>query len=51
VRLYGVVVIVSGWVREGCARLSRVHRAPSLWAGLQGVFSTCGASLYLTPSF
>jgi hypothetical protein len=25
VRLYGVVVILSGWVRRGCARLSRVH--------------------------
>ena len=25
VRLYAVVVIVSGWVRVGCARLSSVH--------------------------
>ncbi len=25
VRLYGVVVTVSGWVRIGCARLSSVH--------------------------
>jgi hypothetical protein len=25
VRLYGVVVIVSGWVRVGCARLFGVH--------------------------
>ena len=25
VRRYGVVVIVSGWVRIGCARLSGVH--------------------------
>ena len=28
VRLYGVVVILSGWVRLGCARLSGVHEAP-----------------------
>jgi hypothetical protein len=28
VRLYGVVVIVSGWVSAGCARLSGVHEAP-----------------------
>jgi hypothetical protein len=25
VSFYGVVVILSGWVRMGCARLSRVH--------------------------
>jgi hypothetical protein len=25
VRLYAVVVIVRGWVRVGCARLSSVH--------------------------
>jgi hypothetical protein len=25
VRLYGVVVILSGWVRVGCARLCGVH--------------------------
>jgi hypothetical protein len=24
-RLYGIVVILDGWVRVGCARLSRVH--------------------------
>jgi hypothetical protein len=25
VRLYGIVVILGGWVRVGCARLSPVH--------------------------
>jgi hypothetical protein len=25
VRLYGIVVILGGWVRVGCARLSSVH--------------------------
>jgi hypothetical protein len=24
-RLYGVVLLLGGWVRVGCARLSRVH--------------------------
>jgi hypothetical protein len=43
VRLYGVVVIVSRWVRAGCARLCGVHKS-SLWAGLRGVSSTCGAT-------
>ena len=28
VRLYGVVVILGGWVCVGCARLSGVHEAP-----------------------
>jgi hypothetical protein len=28
VRLYGVVVILGGWVRVGCARLCGVHEAP-----------------------
>src|ERR671911_763138 len=43
VSLYGVVLLLSGWVRVGCARLCGVHRAPSLWARLRGVPSTCGA--------
>jgi DNA-binding XRE family transcriptional regulator len=42
--LYGIVLILSGWVRVGCARLCGVHRAPSLWAGLRGVGSTAGAN-------
>ena len=25
IRLYGVVLLLSGWVRVGCARLSSVH--------------------------
>jgi hypothetical protein len=28
VRLYGVVVLLGGWVRVGCARLSGVHEVP-----------------------
>src|SRR5215208_359727 len=28
VRLYGVVVLLGGWVRVGCARLWGVHEAP-----------------------
>src|SRR5215211_7575238 len=36
-RLYGVVVIVSGWVRVGCARLCVGHEAPSSWSVPRGV--------------
>jgi hypothetical protein len=45
VRLYGVVMLLGGWVRVGCARLCSVHSSvPTfLWAGLRGVSSTCGA--------
>src|SRR5215204_928902 len=46
VRLYGVVVIVSGWVRVGCARLCSVHRGSSLWAGSRGVPAPAGPFLY-----
>ena len=28
-----VILLLTGWVRVGCARLCGVHRAPSLWAG------------------
>ena len=43
VRLYSVVVILSGWVRVGCARLFAVHSAsPFLWAGLRGVPAPAG---------
>ena len=44
-RRYSFVVILSGWVRVGCARLWCVHSSvPTfLWAGLRGVTSTCGA--------
>ena len=44
VRLYGVVVILSRWVRVGCARLSRVHSSvPSfLWTGLRGASPPAG---------
>jgi hypothetical protein len=50
--LYGVVVIVSGWVRVGCARLCGVHSSvPTfLWAGLRGVLPPAGPLLYPTPS-
>jgi DNA-binding XRE family transcriptional regulator len=47
--LNGIVVIVSGWVRVGCARLCGVHKS-SLWAGLRGVAAPAGPFLYPTPS-
>jgi hypothetical protein len=28
-----VILVLTGWMRVGCARLCGVHRAPSLWAG------------------
>jgi hypothetical protein len=46
VRLYGVVVILGGWVRRMCARLIHVNLLVRL-AGLRGVTSTCGASFTL----
>src|SRR5215218_10483257 len=52
VSLYGVVLLLSGWVRVGCARLSSVHSSvPTfLWAGLRGVAAPAGPFLYLTCS-
>jgi hypothetical protein len=38
----GVILILSGWVRVGCARLIHVNSS-DLLAGLRGVPSTCGA--------
>src|SRR5918997_5821250 len=32
-RLYGVVLLLGGWVRMGCARLCGVHRAPPCGPG------------------
>src|SRR5215203_4885209 len=44
VRLYSVVVIVSGWVRLGCARLCGVHsERPSSVGRAPGCSYTCGA--------
>jgi hypothetical protein len=44
VRLNGVVVIVSGWVRVGYARLCSVHSEPPSSVGrAPGCVSTCGA--------
>src|SRR5215218_4456659 len=40
--LYGVVLILGGWVRVGCARLCGVHRGSSLWAGSRGVSAPAG---------
>src|ERR671911_113720 len=48
VRLYAVVVIVSGWVRVGCARLCGVHEAPPLGPGSGGFLAPAGPSLYPT---
>jgi hypothetical protein len=47
--LYGIVVILSGWVRVRCARLCGVHKS-SLWAGLRGAPTPAGPFLYLTTS-
>ena len=43
VRLYGVVIL-GGWVRVGCARLSGVHSSvPTfLWAGSRGAPTPAG---------
>src|SRR5215208_4197368 len=46
VRLYGVVVILGGWLRVGCARLSGVHRGSSLWAWSRGAPTPAGPLLY-----
>jgi hypothetical protein len=52
VSLYGVVMILGGWVRVGCARLCGVHSSvPTfLWAGLRGVLPPAEPSLYPTPA-
>ena len=43
VSLYGVVVIVSGWVRVSCARLSSVHSFTSFSVGrVPGSCHSCG---------
>ena len=41
--LYGIVLILGGWVRVGCARLSGVHRGSSLWARSRAVTWRCSA--------
>jgi hypothetical protein len=51
VRLYGVVVILSGWVRWARGRLLCGHwRLTLLWPGGPGLlWSAPGPRLYLTP--
>src|SRR5215213_6865620 len=50
VRLYSVIVILSRWVRMGCARLCGVHEAPPRGPG-PGVFlAPAGPSLCPTPT-
>jgi DNA-binding XRE family transcriptional regulator len=45
VDLYGVVVILSRWVRVGCARLCGVHSEPPSSVGrVPGCSNTCGAT-------
>ena len=45
VRLYSVVVILSGWVRVGCARLFGVHSEPPSSVGqVPGCSNTCGTT-------
>jgi DNA-binding XRE family transcriptional regulator len=44
VSLYGVVVIIRGWVRVGCARLSGVHEGSSSWAGPRELVTPRGRS-------
>jgi hypothetical protein len=44
-RLYGVVAILSGWVRVGCARLCGVHSFTSFPVGrVPGSGYSCGAN-------
>jgi hypothetical protein len=44
VRLYSVVVILSGWVRLGCARLCGVHSVSPFSVGqVPGSGCSCGA--------
>src|ERR687893_418733 len=48
VRLYSIVVILSGWVRVGCARLCCVHEAPPRGPG-SGVFQHLRGHFFITP--
>jgi hypothetical protein len=50
VRLYSVVVILSGWLR-GCARLLCGHEAIPSWSGSRGAPTPAGPSLYPTSSW
>ena len=43
VSLYGVVMILSGWVCVGCARLWCVHWGPFPLGRVPGCCCTCGA--------
>jgi hypothetical protein len=49
VRLYSVVVMVTGWVRVGCARLCGVHKS-SLRAGLREMCRLRGAISHYLPT-
>ena len=43
VSFYGVVLLLKGWVRVGCARLSRCPQSASfLWTGLRGASPPAG---------
>jgi hypothetical protein len=44
VSLYGVVVILGGWVRWWCARLRRGHEAFPFVVRVPGCANTCGAT-------
>jgi len=46
-RLYGVVVILIGWVRVGCARLLCGHEAYPFVVQASGSGCSCGASFML----
>jgi hypothetical protein len=37
-----VILVLTGWMRVGCARLCGVHRAPSLWARLREAATSSG---------
>jgi hypothetical protein len=51
VRLYGVVVILNGWVRVGCARLCAVHEAPPRGPGSGVVQHLRGHSFIQRPHY
>ena len=48
VSFYSVVVILSRWMRVGCARLLYGHEDAPSWSGLRGAVTPAGPSLYPT---
>src|SRR5215207_2122770 len=50
VSCYGVVLLLGGWVRVGCARLLYGHEDAPSWSGLRGAATPAGPFLYPTCS-